>query len=144
MGRFCIRLSMASFRVGMGSRNSRILRNHRRECFIARTSPFKRWHLWSNPVCFWIFVIRLGSCHTSFRKPYLGLLGIMAHLVSLLAHSATYANGFERDTSSNNNSRRNTMKTFKLVTGVEVEREFVVKGLSEVQHREIQNLGVTL
>jgi len=27
---------------------------------------------------------------------------------------------------------------------VEVEREFVVKGLSEVQHREIQNLGVTL
>ena len=36
------------------------------------------------------------------------------------------------------------MKIFKLVTGVEVEREFVVKGLSEVQHREIQNLGVTL
>ena len=56
----------------------------------------------------------------------------------------TYAKGFERDTSFNNNSRRNTMKTFKLVTGVEVEREFVVKGLSEVQHREIQNLGVTL
>ena len=27
---------------------------------------------------------------------------------------------------------------------VEVEREFVVKGLSEVQHQEIKNLGVTL
>ena len=28
---------------------------------------------------------------------------------------ATYASGFERDTSSNNNPRRNTMKIFKLV-----------------------------
>ena len=39
----------------------------------------------------------------------------MADLVSSLAGMATYASGFERDTSSNNNPRRNTMKIFKLV-----------------------------